>query len=258
MNILKTWYEECTIDPLDPDTSSIIKLITPQSNHILNDPHVPNEIKTKSSGVFRFNEDRTAFCSKETILNDKRLNLLTARFNSHLQLKDVKKVPHTSRELPPNSIGPETESIIQDVDWIDPIDVQRHEGKKRLFHIYKEISNNCERLNKHLDSQDLLIGNEVPTLSSFLSTIRQLFISNRPLNPQRCRPIPVSSIRSIAFAGQPKTTFKLIVNVIRAQGVPLRNVEASDGEKQRRLSLGSFGYGKRDANVVVVDGYIIL
>lgn len=247
-NILKTWYDECTIDPMDPETASIVKLIASQKSiHAHKEASSNRKKSSTSAGFFRLNEDLTAFCSKETILMDKRLNLLLARFNSHLQLKDNKNIPATSRELPPDVIHPEEgEHIIQHLDLMDPIDVQRHEGNKRLLYIYKSISNHCENLNKHSNSQDLLIGDEVPTFRSFLTAIHQLFVSKRPLNPQRCRSVPPVSMRSVTFAGQKQqaNSFKLIVNVIRAQGLPFREAESSQGEMKRRISVGSNGIGK--------------
>lgn len=246
VKILKNWYDECTMDPLDPDTASLVKLL-PGPTSVSNPSD--RSSATPKEGLFRLNEDLTAFCSKATILNDKRLNLLTSRFNSHLKQKDERNVPATSRELSVDSILPDADRIIADLDGMDPIDTQRHEGNKRLLHIYKTISNHCEWLNKHSDSHDLLIGNEVPTLSSFVAAILQIFVSKRPLNPQRTRSVlpHQQTMRSVTFGGRQTTTsFKLIVNVIRAQGVPLRNgggVES--GEMVRRLSATSIGFGER-------------
>lgn len=245
MSILKTWYDECTIDPMDPDAAFTVNAIASQpGGHSITDSSSPNQSHRAKHGQFRLNEDLTAFCSKETILTDKRLNLLTARFNSHLQLKDEKYVPPNSREMPPDSVDPDLDPIIQDLHWMDPIDVQRHEGNKRLLHIYRAILNHCEVLNKHFDSQDLLIGDEVPTFSSFLATVRQLFVTRRPLNPQRCRSVVLPSMRTVSFVGHHPTSFKLIVNVIRAQGVPFRNAEPNGDGASRRLSAGKSGFGE--------------
>lgn len=157
---IQQWFDDELLDPLDPDTASL-------TNQMLRkDPTAhPPPTEEKSMKLFRLNEDQTAFCSADVIRLDKRLNLLADRFNADLKFKDRKFVPNTEREVIDceKSDDEGTSQCIEDLDWMDPIDLQRHRGKKYLRNIYRTLTNYCDILSRNADAQNLLIGDDIPT-----------------------------------------------------------------------------------------------
>lgn len=157
---IQQWFDDELLDPLDPDTASLTLQM------LRKDPIAhPTQTDEKSMKLFRLNEDQTAFCSADVILLDKRLNLLADRFNADLKFKDRKFVPNTERELidfeKTDDEGPS--QCIEDLEWMDPIDMQRHRGKKYLRNMYRTLTNYCDILSRSADAQDLLIGDDIPT-----------------------------------------------------------------------------------------------
>lgn len=164
---VQKWYDDQTLDPMDPDASSLVEMIQRKNETIS-----LNKGEQSDRMVFRFNEDLSAFCSEEEIQSNKRLNMLSARYNADLKFKNIKFVPNNEREMHvigvcDDDVVDETDDgkqIIEDIDWMDPIDLQRHRGKKYLRSVYQVITNHCDILNKNCEAQDLLIGDGIPTI----------------------------------------------------------------------------------------------
>lgn len=165
---IQQWYNDQILDPMDPDASSLVEVI--ERNQMLTSPTNEN----MESNVFRLNEDLTAFCSEQELQSNKRLNMLSARFNADLKFKNLKFVPNNEREIHGLMVADDDNDdtddggggkhIIEDLDWMDPIDLQRHRGKKYLRSVYQLIMNHCDILNKNCEAQDLLIGDGIPTI----------------------------------------------------------------------------------------------
>ncbi len=229
-NTIQSWYDHYMIDPLDPDATELIEIIK-QRNDI-----IEGDSNGVTSNQFRLNENLYQFC-KTSEPHSRRLNILTSRFNSHLRFKDEKFVPHEDREIY-YSDGEHEENIIEDLNWLS-IDVQRHKGKRYLLEVFDVIKNHCEIINKSIDLNDLLIGDyslsfryvqnyyrmllliQFEFLRSLVSSFIGLFSPKRPLNPLR-RHVPSSRV---TFKPNHVENFKIIVNVLRASGVPHRQTE---------------------------------
>lgn len=211
-NTIRTWYDNYMIDPLDPEAKSLTEVVQHQGNDIIDDE--PNAPSTR----FRLNENQFQFC-KASEQHSRRLNILTARFNNHLRFKDEKFVPHEDREIY-YSDGEHEENIIEDLNWL-AIDVQRHKGKKYLLEVFDVIKNHCEIINKSIDLNDLVVGDYSHTFRSLVSSFISLFGAKRPLNPLR-KHLPFSRV---TFKPSHVEHFKIIVNVLRASGVPHRQSE---------------------------------
>lgn len=205
---IQKWYEDYLLDPMDPEVNNLV-------DSIRKPDRATNGTKSRSQNVFRLNEDLTAFCSEAELNQNKRLNMLIARFSNDLQLKN-QVVPHAEREIP--DLNEEDMRIIEELGWMDPIDVQRHRGRKYLRNIYRIMTNHFESMTESCDSQDLLIGDTPPTFGSLLAALGQLFGPKRPLNPHRKSTTMVRK----TFKPAQLTNLKLIVNVIRASGIPMR------------------------------------
>lgn len=157
---IQQWFNDELLDPLDPETASLTQQM------FRKDPITyPTPTEEKSMKLFRLNEDRTAFCSADVIRQDKRLNLLADRFNADLKFKDRKFIPNTEREIIDceNTDDEGAAQCIEDLEWMDPIDLQRHRGKKYLRNLYRTLTNYCDILSRSADAQNLLIGDDIPT-----------------------------------------------------------------------------------------------
>lgn len=217
------WFSDQLIDPMDPNNIDLASTIEKTAGK----PPKQSDDQLQKK-LFRLNEDTYAFCDREKLNDNKRIELLNARFNSDLKLKDCKLVPHNEVEIE----IPVDLKIFEDMLWVDPIDVQRYQGKKYLKHVYDIITNHCEVINRNYEHRDLLIGDTPPTLYGALEAFTNIFSPRRPLNPHR-----KTLIRKSNFHEDRINRFNIIVNVVRASGIPFRN--NNDVTVSRRTSLGS-------------------
>lgn len=221
------WFSDQLIDPMDPENSTLATVV----NKPLPATATANSTQRNShpkKNLFRLNEDIYAFCERDKLNDNKRIELLNARFNSDLKLKDCKLVPHNEIEIE----IPVDLQIFEDMLWIDPIDVQRYQGKKYLKHVYDIITNHCEVINRNYEHRDLLIGDTPPTLYGALEAFTNIFSPRRPLNPHR-----KTLFRKSNFHEDRINRFNIIINVVRASGIPYRNL--GEMAVNRRTSLGS-------------------
>lgn len=247
--ILQNWYDDHLIDPMDPDNRDLIEYIDgirpPPS---ADDEHGAATASTSQS-LFNINEDLTTFCSRDKLNNDKRLNLLTARFNSDLKLKNCRLVPHTEIEI---EISDDLK-IFEDILWVDPIDVQRYQGKTYLKHVYDIITNHCDSMNRDYSCHDLLVGDTPPTILGVMEAISNIFSPRRPLHPKR------RTMATRRFAKYPTVAhvdkFNIILNVARASGIPYRNVDEQN--QSRRVSVGSSFQNSNVTILMMADSSII-
>lgn len=217
------WFSDQLIDPMDPDNSALASIVSMEKI-------VSTGIKSPEAkkNIFRLNEDTYAFCDREKLNDNKRIELLNARFNSDLKLKDCKLVPNNEVEIE----IPVDLKIFEDMLWVDPIDVQRYQGKKYLKHVYDIITNHCEVINRNYEHRDLLIGDTPPTLHGAFEAFTNIFSPRRPLNPHR-----KTLFRKSNFHEDRVNRFNIIINVVRASGIPFRN--SNEVTVNRRTSLGS-------------------
>lgn len=223
------WFSDQLIDPMDPQYSTLTEIIdSSTANRVAcHDKHGPSNDSSKHDS-FRLYEDTYAFCSRHKFNENRRMEMLNARFNSDLKLKDCKLIPHSEVEIE----IPVDLKLFEDILWVDPIDVQRYQGKKYLKHIYDIITNHCEVINRSMEHRDLLIGDTPPTLYGALEAFTNIFSPRRPLNPHRKTLIRRSNYREDNIS-----RFNVIVNVARASGIPYRSRD--DAFSSRRTSLMS-------------------
>lgn len=243
---IEKWYEEQLIDPMDPENGTMAPIIAeltsatprpPAAQPIEASQNVDNVIADgEASDLFRLNEDIHTFCALNKFNANKRLELLIARFNSDLKLKDCRLVPHTEIEIE----VPTDLNIFEDMLWIDPIDVQRYQGKKYLKHVYDIITNHCTVINRNYEHHDLLIGDTPPTLNGALEALANIFSPRRPLNPTRRT--SHSAVRRTNLNDSDRINrFNIVVNVVRASNIPYRSRtdRGTNGGGARRSSLAS-------------------
>lgn len=200
--------------------------------------HIEHDAKVDSGAgdLFRLNEDMHTFCALNKFNANKRLELLIARFNSDLKLKDCRLVPHTEIEI---EVPTDLNNIFEDMLWIDPIDVQRYQGKKYLKHVYDIITNHCTVINRNFEHHDLLVGDTPPTLNGALEALANIFSPRRPLNPTRRTSHSIVRRPNLSDSDR-INRFNIVVNVVRATNIPSRSrSERGNNGGPRRSSLAS-------------------
>lgn len=220
------------IDPMDPENTTLATIIQNSGASVTAENQNAQMLSAaKRKDIFRLNEDLYAFCARDKLNDNKRIEMLNARFNSDLKLKDCKLIPHNEIEIE----IPTDLKIFEDMLWVDPIDVQRYQGKKYLKHVYDIITNHCEVINRNYEHRDLLIGDTPPTLYGAIEALTNMFSPRRPLNPNRKTG---AAVRKPNFHEDSVHRFNIIVNVVRASGIPFRN-STDTSATHRRTSFGS-------------------
>lgn len=229
---LKIWYDDNLLNPMDPDTGTLIKIINTKEDL---EELKSNVTEPESSDKFRFLEEDLTFCSEEEFNNNERFNQLIARYKNDIQYKNKKFIPHFEREIEPEK---ERElRIIDESVGMDPIDLQRHRGRKYLKRVYEIIKNHCENLNRDKLNTNILIGDHYPIGTLSLAFL-DLFGPKRPLKPTRRTTSSRASCKITDYQ-----TFNIVVTIVRAFGVPVR-VEESQPLPRKGSNISS-KFGKK-------------
>ncbi|XP_062546525.1 coiled-coil and C2 domain-containing protein 2A [Armigeres subalbatus] len=238
-DLIHKWFDEQTLDPNSSDAEIIMKALEKEEQE--HDSDDEKDDLYEKDEQFIFNEDVLAFCSEEEINGNERLNMLSQRFYSNLKYKNIKFIPQLDREV---EIPDETK-IIDETLGTDPIDLQRHRGKKYLKKVYDTITNHCSVINQDKIDDNLLIGDQMPTFGTLSLAFLEIFGPRRPLKPSRRSPMSRTSIR-VSDVNQ----FKIVVTVVRAFGIPSRSEDhqlSSAGRRNSNLSSTKFSF--RASNV---------
>lgn len=220
---LKTWFETNLLNPLDPDAENLIRFMKQDEDQEIIRGSSAISAKNK---LFRFNEEDLALCSQEEFDSIERFQVLRARHDNDLNYRSRKFIPQLERELEFDK--DKDMNIIDESSIVDPIDLQRFHGKKYLKKVYETISNHCDVLNKDKMNMNLLIGDDPPTFSSLSSILLEIFGPKRPLKPIRRT---TSSRASCKFSDV--SDFNLVVMVVRATNVPVRNDEPTQTSSRK-------------------------
>uniref|UniRef100_A0A182M9E0 C2 domain-containing protein n=1 Tax=Anopheles culicifacies TaxID=139723 RepID=A0A182M9E0_9DIPT len=262
--LLRRWIDDRALETEDePDAvtdAALLRAFRDDGSVIAPDRHrrhskdsIPPE---SDEAEFLFNEDKLAFCSAETIEQNERLILLSKRFQRTLKYRDTKFIPQTERELAIAVSSKEDEEqmkIIDETLGTDPIDLQRHRGKRYLQKVYDIISNHCRVLNQDkVNNANLLVGgDQVPSFGSLSLAFLEIFGPRRPLKPSRRSPNSRASVRVSDV-----TRFKIIVTIVRAFGIPMRMEDYQSGSIGRRNSNMSSSNGRFSFRTSNVRPYI--
>lgn len=231
-DLIQKWFDEQALAPNDSDAEILMKALEKGKREQDSDDE-KDDLQEKDE-PFVFNEDLLAFCSEEEINENERLNMLSQRFYSNLKYKNIKFIPQLDREVE----VPDETKIIDETLGTDPIDLQRHRGKKYLKKVYDTITNHCGVINQDKIDDNLLIGDQIPTFGSMSLAFFAIFGPRRPLKPSRRSPISRASIR-VSDVNQ----FKVVVTVVRAFGIPSRSDDhqlSSAGRRNSNMSSTRF------------------
>ncbi|XP_055593663.1 coiled-coil and C2 domain-containing protein 2A [Uranotaenia lowii] len=237
---IQRWLDEQALEGDESNAEVLMKALENQRSVERDSDEEKDDFQEKDER-FIFNEDLLAFCSEEEINGNERLNMLIERFNKNLKYKNIKFIPQIEREVE----IPEEAKIIDETLGIDPIDLQRHRGKKYLKKVYDTITNHCSVINQDKIDENLLIGDQVPSFGSLSLAFFEIFGPRRPLKPSRRSPMSRTSVRVSDV-----NSFKIIVTIVRAFGIPMRSDDhqlTSAGRRNSNLSSTRFSF--RSSNV---------
>ncbi|XP_058450036.1 coiled-coil and C2 domain-containing protein 2A [Malaya genurostris] len=235
---IEKWFDEQALNPNDSDAEQLVEALEKQNAS--HDSEDEKEDQQEKDDAFVFNEDLLAFCSEEEINGNERLNMLCQRFNNNLKYKNIKFIPQMEREIE----VPDEMRIIDETLGTDPIDLQRHRGKRYLKTIYDTITNHCNVINQDKIDDNLLIGDQIPTFGSLSLAFLEIFGPRRPLKPSRRSPLSRTSIR-VSDVNQ----FRIVVTVVRAFGIPMRSDDHVSSAGRRNSNLSSTKFSIRSSNV---------
>uniref|UniRef100_A0A182P321 C2 domain-containing protein n=1 Tax=Anopheles epiroticus TaxID=199890 RepID=A0A182P321_9DIPT len=266
--LLRRWIDDRALESeSEPHGETDAALLRALNDDEPNSPQDRDQRRSKDSVApeddaeagFCFNEDLLAFCPVETIEQNERLALLSKRFQRSLKYRDAKFIPQTERELTIGAVCSKEEEdeeqmkIIDETLGTDPIDLQRHRGKRYLQKVYDIISNHCRVLNQDkVNNANLLVGgDQVPSFGSLSLAFLEIFGPRRPLKPSRRSPNSRASVRVSDV-----TRFKIIVTIVRAFGIPMRMEDYQTGTVGRRNSNMSSSNGRFSFRTSNVRPYI--
>lgn len=158
-----------------------------------------------------------------------RFNILTARYQNQLHFKYKKFIPQLEREI--EFDHKHDQSMIDDSIGMDPIDIQRYRGRKYLKKVYEIITNHCENLNRDKLNTNILVGDQFPTFGSISMAFLEMLGPKRPLKPIR----RTTSSRTSCKVSE-IYNFNIVINVVRAFGVPVRIDETTGALNSRKSS----------------------
>lgn len=223
--LIDEWVSNGQIDPMDPETSSLLRSYFDKVNE-----KITTDITHNEDLSFYFKEDELNFCTDAELNSDKRLKLLKARSDNDLRYKDCRFIPSTEREV---ELADDTFHITE-LDWMTKIDSQRLNGRNYLRKIYDLIEYHCSILENDCNPTDLLDQNSIPTIESIISSVIGLFIRHRPLNPTRREDLRTIKV---PFKSDNVQNIKIYLNVIRGYGIPVRINENPSVRRSSVISI---------------------
>lgn len=155
-NVLRDWYRRQLLNT--SETSNPTLLSANSKSDTEDDTEQPEMLRPQTC---TFQEDLLQFCDRSELENNQRLKLLRSRYlKQDARTRDLKCIPMLEHEL---AFEWEAEENVLDTgNWMDPIDLHKHEGKKYLRNLYAAIQSQCSRLSKLVESRSNLLLNDEP------------------------------------------------------------------------------------------------
>ncbi|XP_055855035.1 coiled-coil and C2 domain-containing protein 2A [Episyrphus balteatus] len=187
-----------------------------------------------SEDTCTFQETLLEFCSREEIDNNPRLRMLSSIYKRDMKAKDLSFVPYIEGEIEEDY----DEKVIDMGNWMDLIDIHKHNGKKYLKNLYEVVRNHCDQLALISGTSDkLLVGNSIVDLKSFFASLATMFSPRCSLNSESLVQPEYRHIQK----------FNIVINVVRATGIPVRsfstpNLDRRDSSTTSMFSSQTFKY----------------
>lgn len=256
---------DCKLDDVQPLPDALRQMLLPHKLHALKPlgearakPRPPGVLKMSGKSPLVFAETQLQLCPLETLLGNRRLQLLNSRHQQrNLQTKQLRFVPALEQEIADvaelvegDGEGDGMGQLLEPGNDWNPIDLHKHRGRKFLQLLYETIASQCVQRAKALQTTLpllQLLGPQVDELTgwralwraliSFLTRQRSSNLLREPLSPWQPQP----SQAALAGAAGNQQQFAVSLHVVRATGVPVRSrhILNVEGQVERRRSSSS-------------------
>lgn len=208
-------------------------------------PDLGNDYKSMSSRTTSplvFAEHQLQLCPVETLLENRRLQLLSSRHqqrNLHTkQLRFVPALEHEITDLEPFDGDGMGQLLNPGNDW-NPVDLHKYRGRKFLQLLYETISSHCVQRAKAMQTTlplVQLLGPQMDEQTGWRALWRALisFLTRQHTSPLR----EPNSWQPQPLAQGGSQQFIVSLHVVRATGVPVRSrpITTVESQADRRRS----------------------
>ncbi|XP_030387639.1 coiled-coil and C2 domain-containing protein 2A [Scaptodrosophila lebanonensis] len=230
-----------------------IKLPTPsfqaESNITYRPPCGKQKRPNNERSQHMFAEQELQFCSIDSLLNNKRFQLLHSRHTQrNLHTKQLRLVPSLEHEIAEDLfLIPSVSRVLEPGFCWNPIDLHKHRGRKYIQLLYESIRSQSVQRAKILQTPQpllLLNGEQPPGWASLWRAFGGWFMKQQ-----------VSRERSLDWRPQVDQVqhFQVVLHVVRATGVPVRSRHILNVESRRRSSSDPGGGGDMSASLFVTQ-----
>ncbi|KAI9583885.1 hypothetical protein GQX74_010220 [Glossina fuscipes] len=211
-HILKEWYDKKFLTK-DYETGK-----EASGNHYY-DEYDSDRDSPSPSDTCTFQETLLQFCDTAELYNNKRWQILHSRYlKDDPRTRDLKFVPILEHEL--FFEWEDNEEVIDQGDWMDPVDLHKHEAKKYLYQLYTALYSQCKSVTHVVESsENLLLNDEPMSWGALFQAIKSIF------QPRLCVNVSQnfsSTLSTQTLSMDSPQNFKIIINITRATGIPVR------------------------------------
>ncbi|XP_072476396.1 coiled-coil and C2 domain-containing protein 2A isoform X2 [Notamacropus eugenii] len=223
MKKLAKWAAESKLDPNDPNNASLMQLIMVATS---GDTYVPEYFRLEQL------QQEFNFVSDEELNRSKRFRLLHLRTLEVPEFRNFKQVPIYDQEIM-EKVFQDYEKRIRDrgvIETKDHLDIHRATVAKYLQQVRESVINRFLIAKHHFLLSDLVVEEDVPNISILGVSLFKLAEQKRPLKPRRKgrKKVPAQNLSD--------GDIKLLVNILRAYDIPVRQPIASKLQQPSRSS----------------------
>uniref|UniRef100_A0A8D1ZCI2 C2 domain-containing protein n=1 Tax=Sus scrofa TaxID=9823 RepID=A0A8D1ZCI2_PIG len=192
MKKLAKWAAESKLDPNDPSNGPLMQLISVATS---GESYVPDFFRLEQL------QQEFNFVSDEELNRSKRFRLLRLRSQEVPEFRNYKQIPIYDREI-----------------------------MEKVFQVRESVINRFLIAKHHFLLSDLIVEEEVPSISILGLSLFKLAEQKRPLRPRR------KGRKKVTAQNLSDGDIKLLVNIIRAYDIPVRKPTTSKFQQPSRSS----------------------
>uniref|UniRef100_A0A8D1ZA42 C2 domain-containing protein n=1 Tax=Sus scrofa TaxID=9823 RepID=A0A8D1ZA42_PIG len=223
MKKLAKWAAESKLDPNDPSNGPLMQLISVATS---GESYVPDFFRLEQL------QQEFNFVSDEELNRSKRFRLLRLRSQEVPEFRNYKQIPIYDREIM-EKVFQDYEKRLRDrnvIETKDHIDTHRAIVAKYLQQVRESVINRFLIAKHHFLLSDLIVEEEVPSISILGLSLFKLAEQKRPLRPRR------KGRKKVTAQNLSDGDIKLLVNIIRAYDIPVRKPTTSKFQQPSRSS----------------------
>ncbi|XP_074640810.1 coiled-coil and C2 domain-containing protein 2A-like isoform X2 [Tubulanus polymorphus] len=227
---LSKWIAESRLDPNDPSNADLVYLMKPMGGS----DGIGLDGKLKMPDYFRLEQlqEEFNFCTDDDLSKNLRFRLLEYRDQEIQEFRSYKPIPIVEREIP-TDIFVEFEKKKKEAERVKSVrelrDVESHRQQvtRYMQQVREQVLQRFRALAHQKHFSDMIVEDEVPDIATLIPKLIKLGVQRRPLRPIR------KTRKKVTAQVLQGVDVKILVNVIRAFDVPVRDQETGGGETTR-------------------------